>query len=116
MARTLYLRDGTTETLLCGDDLAKQMTELERILREHLGDDAAAFLREILDPEQNSRAALAWDLRDLEISCDSYRSALQDVLCGLGKIADFLVNDKRLDRKKIDAVLHDCIKTIDNEL
>lgn len=51
MARTLYFLDGSHETLFCGDDSEKQAAELEHILRERLGDDAAALLREILDPE-----------------------------------------------------------------
>ncbi len=115
MARTLYLLDGSQEVLFCGDDPEKQAAELKRILRERLGDDAAALLREILDPEQNGRADLEWELKNYERSCDSYRSTLQDVQEDLQTISD-LVGGDHLNRKKIDDTVSALITKINNEL
>ncbi len=115
MARTLYLLDGSSEVLFCGDDPEKQAAELERILRERLGDDAATLLHEILDPEQNGRADLEWELKNYESSCDSYRSTLQDVQEDLQTISK-LVGGDRLNRKKIADTVSALITKINNEL
>lgn len=47
MARTIYFNDGSREVLLVEDN---KKQELERILRERLGDDIAELFLEITKP------------------------------------------------------------------
>lgn len=48
MARTIYFNDGSREVLLSEDN---EKQELERILRERLGNDIAELFLEITEPE-----------------------------------------------------------------
>ena len=117
MARTIYFLDGSHEVIFCGEyDLEENTLALERILREHLGNDTVDLLKQITDTENNGRADLESEMRNYELSCENYRNCLQDVFDGLGEIAAMLVEDKRLDRKKIDTVLCRLMTTINNEL
>ncbi len=115
MALTLYLLDGSHEVLFCGDDPEKQAADLERIIKERLGDDAAALLRKILDPEQNGRADLEWEIKSYESSCENYHDTLQDVQDGLQTLTK-LVSSERLNRKKIADTVSVLITKINNEL
>lgn len=117
MARTIYFSDGSHEVLFCDEyDIEKNAIALERILRERLGDDAADCFKFITSPDINGKADMESELRCYELSCENYRSCLQEVLDGLGKIAAMLVEDKYLNRKKIDAVLCALMTAINNEL
>lgn len=55
MARTLYFADGSKEVIFCGDDPDKQADGLERIIRERLGDDAAALFCEVLSADNQNQ-------------------------------------------------------------
>lgn len=55
MAQTLYLSDGSREVLFySSDDIDNRIAEFERILREHLGNDVAAYFRDIVAEVKNS--------------------------------------------------------------
>lgn len=114
MARTLYLLDGSCEVLFCGEDPEKQAVDLEHILRERLGDDAATLLREILDAEQDTIDDLVCEIKSYERSCDSYRSALQDIKDGLQALSE-LIGSARLNRQKIAAAVNTLITELNNE-
>lgn len=116
MARTVYFPDGSSEVLFCGDDPDKQKSDLERILTERLGSDTVSLFHEIVDPITNGVADMEWELKSYESSMESYRSCLQEVFDGLGEIAAMLAADKRLDRKKVDAILCTLLTQINNEL
>lgn len=115
MARTIYFADGSREVLFCGNDPDKQADDLERIIRERLGDDAASFLREILSPEKNGRADLEWELKSYEGSCESYRDTLQEVLDEL-QASLKLLSAKRIDRKQLTDTVSRLITRINIEL
>lgn len=115
MARTIYFPDGSHEVLFCGNDPEKQATDLERILKERLGDDATALLREILNPEQNGRADLEWEIKSYEEACESYRNTLLDVQDGLQTLSELLSSD-HLNREKIADTVRVLITKINNEL
>ena len=54
MARTIYFPDGSHEVLFCDEyDTEKNAVELERILRERLGDDTVALFKLIMNPDIN---------------------------------------------------------------
>lgn len=117
MARTIYFSDGSHEALFCDEyDIEKNAIALERILRERLGDDTAAWFKFITSPDTNGKADMESELQCYELSCESYRSCLQEVFDGLGEIAAMLAEDKRLNRKKIDAVLCTLMTAINNEI
>ena len=117
MVRTIYFPDGSRDVLFCDEyDTEENTLALERILRERLGDDTVALFKLIVDPEINGKDDLESELRSYELSCENYRSCLQEVFDELGEIAAMLVEDKRLDRKKIDTVLCNLMTTINNEL
>lgn len=115
MARTLYLRDGSCEVILCNDDAKKQVEALQRILKERLGDDAAALFCEILNRQQNGCASLDDELKSYEGSCESYRDTLQDVQDGLQTVLKML-DVNRINRKKIANTVSVLITKINNEL
>lgn len=116
MANTIYFADGSREVLFYGMyDTDKKVEALERILRERLGDDTAALFREIMQDRKDEITAVSDELKSYEGSCESYRSCLQEVFGGLGSAAALLV-EKRLDRKKMDAIFCNLMTAINNEL
>lgn len=106
MARTIYFNDGSREVLLCGDD---EKRELERILRERLGDDTAALFLEIAE----ANVELEDELKSYEASCEDYRTLLQDTHDELHAILGFT---QKLNCQKITASIQRLIKTINTKL
>lgn len=109
MAYVVCFPDGSTDTLLSNPgDRNARLTELEGILRERLGDDFAGLLAECCeDPEPKGD--------DYEAICDGYRACLQDVLEKLQK-AQYLLEQPRVDRKKLASVIRQAETNIINEL
>lgn len=103
MARTIYFPDGSCEVLLHEDVAA----DLERILRERLGDEVADLLLEVRCPEEGQD--------DYEFACDSYRRCLQDALDEL-QAALSVLETPRSDRRKVARSLNQVINSINNEL
>ena len=106
MARAIYFKDGSREVLLCGDN---EKLELERILRERLGDDAAELFLEITE----ANVGLEDELKSYEASCEDYRHLLQDTRDELCVILRFT---QKLNCQKITASIQRLIKTIDSNL
>lgn len=102
MARTIYFPDGSCEVLLRED----AAIDLERILRERLGDEVAELFLETRCPMEQD---------DHEFACDSYRTCLQNALDEL-RAALNVLETPRSDRKKIARSLNQVIKSILNEL
>ena len=103
MARTIYFPDGSREDLLSGGT----PEELERILRERLGDEVADLFLELRCPEEEGD--------DYEFACDSYRACLQDAVDEL-RAALSVLETPRSDRKKVIRSLEKVIKSILNQL
>ena len=106
MARTIYLNDGSRELLL-GDDNERQ--ELERILRERLGDDIAELFLEVAE----TSVALEDELKCYETSCEDYRNLLQSTQDELYAILGFT---KKLNCKKITESIQRLINSINSNL
>lgn len=106
MARTIYFNDGSREVLLYEDN---EKQELERILRERLGDDTAELFLEITE----ANVGLEDELKSYEASCESYRNLLQDTHDELCAILNF---SQKLNCQKITASIQGLIKTINSNL
>lgn len=106
MARTIYFNNGSREVLLCGDN---EKQELERILRERLGDDTAELFLEIAE----TNVGLEDELKSYEASCEDYRNLLQDTHDELCAILGFT---KKLNCQKITTSIQRLIKTINSNL
>lgn len=106
MARTIYFPDGSCEVLCAGDN---ERTVLERVLRERLGEDVVELFQEVIEPME------AYGHDDFELACDSYRNCLQDVQNGLVR-CERLLDQPRVDKKKIKNKVQDLIRIINNEL
>lgn len=106
MARTIYLNDGSREVLLSENNEKK---ELERILREQLGDDAAELFLEIAE----ANVGLEDELKSYEASCEGYRNLLQDTHDELRNILGFT---QKLNCQKITASIQRLIKAINSIL
>ena len=106
MARTIYFNDGSREVLLCGDN---EKQELERILREQLGDDTAELFLEITE----ANVGLEDELKSYEASCEDYRNLLQDTHDELNAILGFT---QKLNCQKITASIQRLIKAINSIL
>lgn len=107
MARVLSFPDGTTEVFLYDPGSDAGTVEVRRILQERLGDEMMELFHETYGPED------APD--DYEMACDSYRSCLQDVLDELRHVLN-LLEEPRINRKKITYSIERVVKTINNEL
>lgn len=106
MARTIYFPDGTREVLCAGDD---EKTTLEKIIRERLGEDVMELFQEVIEPME------AYGHDDYELACDSYRNCLHDVQNGLVR-CERLLDQPRVDKKKVKNKIQDLIRIINNEL
>ena len=106
MARTIYFKDGSREVLLCGDN---EKQELERFLRERLGDDVAELFQEIAE----ANVGLEDELKSYEASCEDYRNLLQDTRDELGAILGFI---QKLNCQKITVSIQRLIKNINSIL
>ena len=107
MARVLCFPDGTTEVFLYDPSSDAGALELHRVLQERLGDDVLELLHETYGPED------APD--DYEMACDSYRRCLQDAVDELRHILN-LLEEPRINRKKIAFAIERVVKSINNEL
>ena len=106
MARTIYFQDGSREVLLSEDNEKK---ELECIIRERLGDDAAALFLEIAE----ANVSLEDELKSYETSCEAYRNLLQDTH---DKLCAILGLTQKLSCQKITTSIQRLIKTINSIL
>lgn len=107
MARVLYFPDGSCSVMLHTDH-DSAAPEFERVLRDRLGGDAADFMVELLQEAAEIREGLTDEMRSYELSCESYRNCLQDILDGL--------EDLRFNRKGIAVKIQALITRINNEL
>lgn len=106
MARTIYFNDGSRELLL-GEDTERQ--ELERILRERLGDDAAKLFLEVTEANAN----LEDELKSYEASCEDCRNILQSTHDELVHILGFA---RKLNCTKITESIQRLIKSMNSNL
>lgn len=65
MARTIYYRDGSREVLFSGEPDEKA-ADMERILRERLGDDTVSLFRETIQAYRDEIDALTEELKLLQ--------------------------------------------------
>lgn len=106
MARTLYFNDGSRELLLSEDN---EKQELERILRERLGDDVAELFLEITE----TNVGLEDELKSYEISCEGYRNLLQSTQDELYAILGFV---RKLNCAKIAESIQKLIQAVHSNL
>lgn len=106
MARTIYFLDGTKEVLLVGDN---ERTELARIIRERLGEDAAELYEEVTE----TNIALEDELKSYEASCETYHTQLTDVRDSLQNILRFT---GKLNCGKVNQSIQSLITSINNHL
>lgn len=106
MARTIYFIDGSREVLLCEDN---EKQDMERILRERLGDDTAELFLEIME----DNIGLEDELKSYEASCEDYRNLLQSAQDELYAILGCL---QKFNRAQIANSIHQLIQTINNNL
>lgn len=106
MARTLYFNDGSREVLLHEDN---EKQELERILRERLGDDTAELFLEITE----TNVGLEDELKSYEASCEDYRNLLQSTQDELYAILGCL---QKFNRAQIANSIHQLIQIINKNL
>lgn len=106
MARTIYFNDGSREVLLSSDN---EKQELERILRERLGDDTAELFLEITE----ANVGLEDELKSYEAFCEDYRNLLQDTH---DELCDILRFTQKLNCQKITASIQRLIKSINSNL
>lgn len=67
MARTIYYPDGSHDVLFSNvHDTDEKAADLERILRERLGQDTAALFREIIREYRDEIDALTEELKLLQ--------------------------------------------------
>lgn len=116
MARTIFFSDGSHEVLFQDEyDTDGKAEILERILRERLGDDSAALFREIMQDHKDSAVNLMEEMQSYEGSCEAYRYCLQDIQDGLNS-ASALLEEDRINRKKLSAIITVLKTKIKNEL
>ena len=116
MARTIYFEDGSHEVLFCDETNTEANEEaLERILRERLGEDTAALLRQVLRERREDMKALEDEFKSYEGSCDSYRACLGEVR-SLAEQVLLLLREQRIERKKITSTINSIIRNIHYEL
>lgn len=105
MARTLYLADGSCEVLLSvpdviwSEDTPKAVKlELERIIRERLGSDAANLFNSLFpeDEAAGESTAISVELRNYEVSLEHYHAILQDTAEALQDIITDLSPSRRV--------------------
>ena len=106
MARTIYFNDGSREVLLYEDN---EKQDLEQILRERLGDDAAELFLEVTE----DNVSLEDELKSYEMSCEEYRNLLQTTHDELYAILGFV---RKLNCAKITESIQRLIKTINSNL
>ena len=106
MARTIYFSDGSRELLLGEED---ERQELERILRERLGDDTAELFLEVTE----SNVGLEDELKCYEVSCEDYRNLLQTTHDELVRMLGFV---RKLNCSKITESIQRLIKSINSNL
>lgn len=106
MTRTIYFNDGSREVLLYEDN---EKPDLERILRERLGDDAAELFLEITE----DNVGLEDELKSYEMSCEEYRSLLQSTHDELVRMLGFV---RKLNCKKITESIQRLINSINSNL
>lgn len=116
MANTLYFSDGSHEVLFHGEsDTEADEEALERVLRERLGEDAAALLRRVLRERREDMDALEDERGSYEGSCGSYRACLLEVK-SLAEQAARLLREQRIDREKTARLLDSIVRNIHDEL
>lgn len=115
MARTIYFLDGTKEVLFHDDGPEMLAQSFERMISERLGPDAAALLKDITDGELNGIADMEQEMKNYEMSCDSYRACLQDVSDSMDRLLK-LLSAHRIDRRKFILTLQAIKARISNEL
>lgn len=106
MARTIYFNDGSREVLLYEDN---EKQDLERILRERLGDDAAELFLEITE----GNVGLEDELKSYEMSCEEYRNLLQTTHDDLVRMLGFV---QKLNCTRITESIQRLIKSIHSNL
>lgn len=116
MARTIYFPDGSMEVLFHpDDDTDGLLSDLERIIRERLGNDTAALLREVVHPADVK--AYEQELDSYSSSIESYRACLEEVHDSLADLNTLInLTPRKATRAKIQQVLIAQIKAINNEM
>lgn len=116
MAETIVLEDGTHAVLLTDPDkIEDRGPELLRLIQHKLGANAAAAVERWQAEVERRREIVAEENRDLEIACDGYRAALQDVWDSLEEILPLFAK-LRLPRADLQKKIQQCIESTKNEL
>lgn len=110
MARVICYPDGSTDVLLSGGLPEEyRLIELESIMRERLGDD---FMQEYRECTSN-KPEITGD--DYERICDGYHARLHDTLDELRHVLN-LLEEPRINRRKLVSAIEQMAKSINNEL
>jgi hypothetical protein len=104
MAKTIYLKDGSTEILFSNKDFQK-------LIYDRLGNDAEQEIINLIEQSDYNKAKVNTDL-------DSYESSLEEMNCCMNDVLDRLndmrkiVEGKRIDKEK----LKDMINSIEHQI
>lgn len=116
MAETIVLEDGSHAVLLTDPNkIEDRGPELLQLIRDKLGAEAAAVVERWQAEVERRKEIVAEENRDLEIACDGYRAALQDVWDSLEETLTLFAKP-RLPRAEVQKRLQRCIESTKNEL
>lgn len=101
MAQTVYIKDGTIETII-----GNKRQFLENLLLEKLGYDVLSLFNECIEDYQEEIAISKEVAFDHEKAADGYYSMCNDAMENFGIIIE-LLQEKRINKKKlIEAARH----------
>ena len=95
MAETVYLKDGSVDVIL-GD----KGEYLERLIREHMGDDVARCFTEYVTELQDEVKYAQESTEEQERITDGYHSLCNDALDAFGRVLN-LLEGPRLNRNDL---------------
>lgn len=95
MAETVYLKDGSVDVIL-GD----KGNYLERLIREHMGDDVARCFTEYVTELQDDVKYANEGIEEQERIADSYHSMCNDALDAFSRVLE-LLEGPRLNRNDL---------------
>lgn len=113
MAKILYLPDGSHEIISGNIDESRR--ELEQIIRDRLGNDAASLFNDVCDPHSDEMNAMEQEMQSYEESCDNYQACLCEVLESLAAVKQ-LLGEKRRKWDKINGMINCTMDLIRNEI
>jgi hypothetical protein len=106
MAKTIYLKDGSTEILFSDNDFQK-------LICDKLGREAEQEVIELMEKADYNKEKVNTDLGSYEASLDEMNCCLNDVLDSLDNMRKFL-EGKRIDKEKLKDMIDSIERQINN--